>query len=805
MKYIFTSILLVLICSNLSAQLKLGGTVNTLAKRPVAFAPVNLKSLDNSIDRNLQADSTGHFSFNNLSAGKYLISTSVLGYVPAQLNVTLIRDTAVYIILTSTNTQLSEVTITSSKPVIENNTEKLVYNVSSSITANGGDALAALSKVPGIRVNNNEISIAGKGIVRVMVNDRLVQLSGEDLTRFLKSMSANQISKIELIKNPSASYDAEGNAGLINITTKQSKKQGFSGNVQLSDKQWLHSPANVFGTSNYWMLNSSANLNYNSKKLSAYASLNVNGDHELEGFETDVFYPKQTWKQTDTGNYRMHEYSYVLGLDYKLSPKTTIGFNYLGGTTTYDGSDHINNPVYNQGGQLDSTLRTFATYHPIAISNSINLHSVIKFDTTGKKLSLNADYFNYYRTDRSDFESNTYLPDGSAIPSSNTRYHDNNKQNINVYTFKADAEIPTAFAKLAFGGKLSFIDTYSNAFYYNRTGINTLTYNTNLSNEFDYKENTQSAYINLDGEKKKWKYQAGLRGELTQTTGYSYTLNTTNVNKYFRLFPSALLSYQADTANSFALTFGRRINRPVFWNLNPFKSLYTAYSFGEGNPFLQPEYNTNIELSHTYKSILTSGVFLNITDNGFYNVTVANADTNLVYTIPLNFIKTYRVGISESLTLHPFEWLDNNEQVTAYHTSAHSDLLYINSIKGYGLYLATNNTIYFNKDKTFASAVNFWYQFPEVDHIGRADAYYKLDVGFSAMALQKKLNISLNLNDAFRSSANAVTTTVNDIREKFTNFQLNRFVQLAVSYRFGKETNTGKADTGNADERERAH
>ena len=805
MKFFFTLIFSAFFFSTLSAQIKLAGTVNTTTNAAVDFAVINLKSLSANTEKAIQADNTGHFSFSNLTAGKYLVSTSIVGFLPAQLNVTLIRDTVIAIILNATNTQLNEVTITSSKPVIENNTEKLVYNVSSSITANGGDALTAISKVPGIRVNNNEISIAGKGMVRVMVNDRLVQLSGEDLTRYLKSMSANQISKIELIKNPSAEYDAEGNAGLINITTKQSKIRGFSGNIQLSDKQWLHSPANVFGTSNYWMLNSSANINYNSGKLSAYASLNVNGDHELEGFETDVFYPKQSWLQTDTGNYRLHEYSYVVGMDYKLSPKATIGFNYLGGTTTYDGSDHVNNPVYNQGGRLDSTLHTYATYHPVAISNSINLHSIIKFDTTGKKLSLNADYFNYYRTDFSDFETNTYLPDGSAILSSNIRYHDNNKQNVNVYTLKADVEIPTRFAKLAFGGKLSFINTYSNAFYYDKTGINTLTYNTNLSNEFDYKENTQSAYFNLDGEKKRWKYQAGLRGELTQTTGYSYTLNHSDYNNYFRLFPSLLISYQADTANSFALTFGRRINRPVFWTLNPFKSLFTAYSYGEGNPFLQPEYNTNLELSHTYKNILTSAAFLNITDNGFYNVTIASTDTNLVRTIPLNFIKTYRVGISETLTIHPFEWLENNEQVTAYHTDAHSSLSYISSVNGFGLYLATNNTIYFNKAKTLASAINFWYQFPEVDHIGHADAYYKLDFGISALALQKKLNITLNLNDAFRSSASAVSTTVNGIREKFTNFQLNRFVQLAVSYRFGSGTNAEKPGTGNEDERSRAH
>ena len=198
-------------------------------------------------------------------------------------------------------------------------------------------------------------------------------------------------------------------------------------------------------------------------------------------------------------------------------------------------------------------------------------------------------------------------------------------------------------------------------------------------------------------------------------------------------------------------------------------------------------------------------MFLNVTDNGFNNVTVASADTNLVYTVPLNFIKTYRVGVSENLSLHLFSWLDNNNQATFYHTDAHSSLPYIKSISGYGAYLATNNTAYFNADKTFAMAVNFWYQFPEVDHIGRSDPYYKFDVGFTALAMKKKLNITLNLNDAFRSSASAVTTTVNGIRTKFTNFQLNRFVLVGLSYRFGGEDGTKKRDTGNEEERGRVH
>lgn len=804
MKLILTLLLSILFCYTSQAQIKLSGNVNNGSGLAISRATVQLSGSNATHDQTVQTDSTGIFVFKGLTKGTYLLRLSYTGYDEGLYTINLTRDTSLQIVLKPSNKQLSEVMVTASKATIENSTEKTVYNVSSSITANGSDALTTIGKIPGVRVNNDEISIVGKGQVKVMVNDRIVQLDGADLSRYLRSISANQISKIEVIKNPSAQYDAEGNAGLINITTKQSKKAGLSGNIQLSGKEWLHSPAEVYGTRNYWIGNSSANLNYNSSKLSAYASVNWDADHELEGFETDVFYPEQTWKQTDTGDYRLHNISYVAGLDYKLSSNTTIGASYLGGSTTYNGSDHVNNPIYNQSGHLDSTLHTYADYDPVALSNSVNLHTAINFDTTGKKLLLNADYFNYYRTDHSNFETNTFLPDGSVVPAANARYFDTNKQDINVYTFKADAEIPTKFAKVAFGGKLSFIDNYSNAFYYNVTGQDTRTYNTNLSNAFDYKENTQSAYINLDGEKGKWKYNGGLRGELTETKGYSFTLNQTTPQKYFKVFPSLLVSYQADSANSFAFTFGRRINRPTFWNLNPFKSLFTAYSYGEGNPYLQPEYNSNFELSHTYKNMLTSALFLNITDNGFFNVTVAQPDTNLVYTIPLNFIKTYRYGISENISLHPFGWLDNNNQVTAYHTNAHSVLPNIQSIEGYGLYLATNNTIYFNADKTLAGAVNFWYQFPEVDHIGRADAYSKLDLGITTLLLQKKMNISLNVSDALRNSASAVTYNVNGIREKFTNFQINRYVQIAVSYRFGKQEQSTH-DTGNEDERGRTH
>ncbi|MBE7178855.1 MAG: TonB-dependent receptor family protein, partial [Mucilaginibacter polytrichastri] len=598
--------------------------------------------------------------------------------------------------------------------------------------------------------------------------------------------------------------DAEGNAGLININTRRSTQRGYSANIQTGFKKFIYDQSRIYGARDYGALNATADVQYNTEKLSAYGSINVDQSHFLEGFRTDIYFPRQTWMQTDTGNYRYHNVNYMLGADYKLSPRTTLGANYLHEKNNYDGSDHVNNPVRNNGtGLVDSTLRTYATYFPIATSNALNLHSVTTFDTSGSRLTLNADYFRYYRTDRSDFESQVFRANGAVSPNSQTRYFDTNKQDIHVYTFKADVNLHTAFAELAYGGKLSFIDTYSNAFYYRKTSTGQV-YDTRLSNEFDYRENTETLYLSGERDLQKWKLQAGLRAELTQTRGYSYTLDQERLFNYLRLFPSVLISYKANEQNAFAFTFGRRINRPTFWNLNPFRSLFTAYSYGEGNPFLQPEYTSNAEVSHTLANKLVSAMFFSVTNNGFSNVTFARASTDTIITSPRNFLKTTRYGLSETFTFKTGNVLESNNQATLYFADARSALPEVRGVSGWGSYLSSSNTVFLNSEKNLALAVNAWYQFPEVYRFGRTIGYYKVDAGFKASAFHSKLDVTLTANDIFKSSALAYVSNINGLKQQFTNFQINRFVLLSLNYHFGNhKSEARKQDSGNADERDR--
>ncbi|WP_349314241.1 outer membrane beta-barrel protein [Chitinophaga sp. MM2321] len=699
--------------------------------------------------------------------------------------------------------QLQTIEISGSKPVIQKSDDKTTYNLTNSVSAAGTNILDAIGKIPGVRVNNGEISLVGKGAVKVMINNRLVQLSGNDLLRYLQSIAANQVLKVEVISNPSARYETEGNAGLVNIILKHDKQQGYSGSWQLASKLYAPGEPEVYGIQNFGELALNGNINYNKGRWSAYGSLNLTKDRHLEGFGIDMDYPDKTWKQTDTGLYKFNNLSLVAGVDYKLSNTATIGASYIGGKNNYDGSDHVLNPVYDKKGDMMEVMRTYADYYPIANSHAFNLHADILLDTTGKKLLLDADYFNYYRTDRSDFESNRYKADGSLFPDGRTRYYDDNVQHIDVYTLKADAVLPSPIAKFNVGAKLSFINTYSNAFYYDKADDNSLTLNKRLSNEFDYKENTQSVYGTAEKDFEKWKLMAGVRAEVTQTNGYSYTLQQKTPYNYLKIYPSLQIGFDPGEDHHFALMVNKRVNRPTFWNLNPFKSLTTAESYLEGNPYLQPAYTTNFELSHVFRGHFTTAVFANITSNGFTNVTLGHILSDTIITTPLNFLGTFRIGVSENIAWQPTDWWTSNQQVLIYHTSTRSSLANIREIAGYGAYLATNNDIYFNKKKTFAGTANFWYQFPEINQLGKSNAYYKLDLGVKASILQKKVEVALTANDLLRSSAVKVSSVVNDIPQTFYGFQINRFYQLSISYKFGNTAEKLRREAGNSEERKR--
>jgi hypothetical protein len=233
----------------------------------------------------------------------------------------------------------------------------------------------------------------------------------------------------------------------------------------------------------------------------------------------------------------------------------------------------------------------------------------------------------------------------------------------------------------------------------------------------------------------------------------------------------------------------------------------SAYTYVEGNPYLEPAYITNVQLSHRYKYLLTSSIYFNIVNNGFSRVIRTHDEGKYIHTTTkLNFIRSRRYGISESLNIQPVWWLESTDLVRGYYTNVRSDIGYIDGIDGLGLYAESKNTFYFNRDKTVSGFLGFWYQFPEIERFGRTDAYYTINMGVEWTAPQKRLSLSLNYNDLFQSSASSVHTKVDQIRNTYTNFQLNSQIRFSVTWHFGRGNSNHKpAATSNEEERSRVN
>jgi outer membrane receptor protein involved in Fe transport len=786
------------------AQHTIEGVVSNTKGETVFLATVALTKKDSTVVQVTKTDSSGHFILNNIAENQYNLTIYAIGYTKKAIPVTVKKDRSIHIVLEPLAGNMQEITVVGNKPLIVHKSDRIIFNTSGSISAKGSNGLDLLKKAPGVRISSKTVSLAGKGSLGVMIDGRILHLSGKALMSYLKSYSAAQVSRIEIITHPSAKYDAEGNSGLINIVTKKKKSYGFSGTVAGSLKSFLYHNQPIYNDQKlYGAINGSIGLNYRSKKWSLYAGNNYTSDRELQGYGIDVSYPQKYWAMGDTGKYSIVNFNIRGRVDYKPNDKTTLGFEYnYYRHIIENGADHVHAHVFNNIGRLDSTLRTYADYHPVAHSNDFNIHLIQALESGGK-LTLNADYFNWYRNDWSDLIARSYNRAGKLRRKNIRMLHDTTVQKIPIYTLKADVELPASFAQFSLGSKLSFINNYSNIFYYDKIE-GKLILDEDLSNEFRYIENTQAMYINASKEIKKWTLNGGLRGEFTQSKARSYDRNQTIKKHYLKFFPSLLATYKLNENNQFSLSYNKRTHHPTFWDMNPYKSFMTAYTYVEGNPYLEPAYITNIQLSHRYKYLLTSSLYVNIVNNGFSRVIKTHDKGNYTHTATkLNFIRSRRYGISESLNLEPVWWLTTSDLARGYYTNVCSDISYIDGLNGLGLYMESKNTFYFNRDKTISGFLGFWYQFPEIDHFGRSDVYYSVNMGVEWAPPQKRLSLSLNYNDLFQSSASTVHTIVNVIRNTYTNFQLHSQIRFSVTWHFGKK-NSGQKSTTTSNKAERS-
>ncbi|MNX31942.1 hypothetical protein D3C86_621410 [compost metagenome] len=773
------------------STVKLKGKIAS-EKTPLEWADISIINSEGKIVDGATTKEDGTFEI-NLKKGTYKIDVNLLGFEEYEKEISLENDTDLGIIILKENaTNLVEVVVQSKKKTIEQKTDRLVYNLENNVTNVGGDALSAINTAPGVVVKNDAINILGKGTSRVMIDGKIIELAGEELNNFLKSISASDIKNIEIISNPPAKYEAEGTGGLINIIMKKGVRDSWKNTITASYDQ-----------NKYGIYTLRDNFFYNKNKIRFSASVNGKTGYKNVEEVSKVYFQEGLSNLKATTKIKNENLSGKLALDYDFSEKTSVGFQFISDRNNPDFQSDIIIDRYN----TQNLLENYTINNSFADRKSGNLtynaHLITKLDSLNRRLSFDVDYFNYNSKFDREFIANDYASDGNFINVNQSGRNISN-QDIDNWSFKADMEHPLEAVNLSYGAKMSFTNSISDVLYYD-TISGTPVLDPNQSNRFKYTENNQAIYIN--GDKKineKWNLQLGLRLENTKTNGFSETMNQTTENNYLKLFPTFYASYKKNENNSFSLNYGKRINRPRFDLLNPFRIYISSNSYSEGNPFLKPSFSDNFEFAHSYKEILRTSVFVNAITNGYGILFTSNPETSTQIITRENYFKNLNYGIGESYSATFADWWQSENSL--YFLGAKTEFIKdINATPSNSLQIdfSTNNT--FILGKTTKLQIDFSYTTPFKSGLYEVGYASSFDIGFKQDLFNKTMQIAFLANDIFNTSyLKDFTSVVNGIKQVYSQKESNRFVRLSVVYNFGnKKINVKERNLGNQDERKR--
>lgn len=773
------------------AQVTLKGTVKS-NDMPVAGANVVLTDKAGSIIKGVFTTDIGNFEM-AVRNGRYKIRISFLGLDTWERDIQLNKDTALGIIhLKETGGRLKEVVITSRKKLIEYRPDRLIFNVENSISAAGGNAVNAISAAPGVIIRNNDIILPGKGTCRVMVNGRLIELSGHDLINYLGSIAASDIKSIEVITNPPSNYDAGGAGGLININLKKGVRNSWKNSTNLAYDQ---------NTYAYYTLRNS--FLYNKDRLRLSISAGGRAGYRKTTEELNTHYARGPWELAVAGKEKEDNLSASIALDYDISEKLSAGFQYAGTLNKPDRTDLTRITVRNALLGIDSFLINNGNNNLGNTIHAYNVHVISKLDTLGRKIAVDLDRFTYSSDIDNNFTTSGYSP-GMEFLHINQAARNISHQDIFNTSIKADIEHPLRSFELSYGAKLSFIDSKAGVQYYNTISGRPVP-DPSRSNEFAYRETNRAVYVNGSRNfTSGLSLQLGLRLENTTTDGHAATSGERNKNTYLKLFPAFYLSYKKNAGHSFLFNYGRRIKRPGFSDMNPFRSYINSKSYSEGNPFLQPSVNDNFELSHIYRSLLKTTVFFNITSNGFGVIFTANPESNTQIITRQNYFREYAYGISENYTANISSWWESSTSIYLLGSKSR----FINAIKAeplntLQLYCSSNNT--FTISPVTKLQVDYFYSSPFKKGLYEIGYMSGLNIGVKQNLLKNKLQLSLLINDIFETAyLKDYNSMVNGIRQEYSQNNSSRYFRLSLSYQFGNDKiNIRKRSGGNDEERKR--
>lgn len=788
------SLLLIITCSLLSqAQTtngKITGRVIDGNQKVIESATITLiKAADSSIAKMGAAGKDGSFEFEGIAEGMYRVLVSAIGHKKSysdafEINTTNISVSLKTIELIPVSKDLAAVTVTGRKPLIEQHIDRTVINVEAAVSNVGATALEVLEKSPGITVDKDgSISLKGKQGVQVFIDGKPSYLSGTDLVNLLKNMNANQLDQIEIMTNPPAKYDAAGNSGIINIKTKKNKTKGFNGSATAGYSQGVYARTNESLNLNYRNGSYNAFMNYSFNKNNGFQELDIHRTYrETDGKTVKALFDQVAFMPNSNINNNLK-----FGMDFFVSKKTTLGFVATGFLNPENHRNYNTSYLKDANNEIDSIVKSTSTDKNKWKNAGVNLNFRHQLDSTGRELTADLDYSKYSSSDNQYFMNASFTPDWAK--KGETDLKSILPVAINIYSGKLDYTHPLKKeARLEAGIKSSYVNTDNAANYFNVIGgADEVDYD--KTNRFQYKENINAAYINYNKQFKKFGVQAGLRFENTNYNGHQLgnaqrpDLDSSFTKTYNNLFPTVFVSYNASKNNQFGLSVGRRIDRPAYQDLNPFLFFLDNYTYQAGNPFLQPQYTNNVELSHTFKGFLITTVNYSRTKN-FFTETFEQKDYATIVRQG-NIGVRQNAGISISAQV-PFTKWWSGSLYGNYNYNYFNGILYGEQLKISGSNVLFNVNNQFSFSKGWSAELSGFYRTKGIEGqvlimpLGQASA------GVSKQVLKGKGSVRVNIRDIFHTNQAKGTIDFQQTEAQFKNIRDTRVAGISFTYRFGK-------------------
>ena len=770
-----------------------GKVIDASTKQGMEFANISLrKTGSKEFIKGTVSDQLGTFRLDGVSNGNYVVAVSVVGYATFEKELTIgtgQKTINLRNILLKEDTQLlNEVQVVGQRSQMKFEIDRKVFNVDQSLATAGGSASDVLGNIPSVQVDpEGEVSLRGNSSVTVWINGKESGLSADNRAQILEQLPAESIERVEVITNPSAKYNPEGTAGIINIVLKKNRKAGYYGSLQ----------AGVDTRGGY---NAAGNVNFSSGKFESFVNVGTRvRKSEGEGYTNrqnlddngnPVSYLNQLRNDEDTRK----PVIFRAGTTYHATDKDHFSFNGFGLLGRGDETDWLNY-TSNIPGSFTNSLRTSAEKRKMNIGN---FEIGYKRDFSEKSnLDLSASYNLVNITPESSFLQVSNYAGGTSTSSYQFQ---ENVMKPRKWEFQAD--YVTEFGeqnKIEAGYKGEFLTSKSKVSTYSGTSEGNAAFNEGLYNNFTYDQNVNALYATYSKRINRFGIQLGLRGEHTRTNTNSLGYNQSETDHpaykddYFSFYPSAFLSYQLPSNNELQLNYTRRVSRPWGGQLNPFVNLTDSTNISYGNPLLLPQYSNSLELnyiknweSHT----LSASLYYRNTDNVIQRISYRDGD--IMKSTFENIAKTQSAGTELILKNNLFRMIDLTSTLNFYY----------NKLDGFS-YLPEGATtpVVGEADEDFSWSARIianvmlpWgvslqatgdYNSRELVAQGYRKANHAIDLGLRKSFLDRKLSLTINTRDLLNSRKRETITSGSGFSQESVFARSGRTVGFTLTYNFG--------------------